>query len=268
MGQAQPERLRVYSWNVCRSNRRLKEALEFIRETAFDLFCLQEVSDAFLAELRALPYQLISAVEVVRRHPNGSDETNHSVILVSPECHVTGSGQVGFPDADSRSLRTRMFVKAMRPFGWLPSRERGGAYVDISVGVRNIRIFSLHLTLKGPAARMEQLQAVAATVPERSSAIIAGDLNTSDRPLARLMSFFLGGSLNEMLSARRERDSLNGFFSAAHLKNPLDKKVTHGLAGTQLDYVLVPGDSTVLEADVVKDTHGSDHHPVSVALRY
>lgn len=121
--------MKIYSWNIFFKNGKLGRAFEFIKTLDFDVLCLQEVPEEFLARLRELPYHVVSQTEVDRFLPGGKERT---LLVILSKHDIVRHGV--FPlEVPHTPLRTRLFVRAMRPLNWSHIENRQGLYADIMV---------------------------------------------------------------------------------------------------------------------------------------
>lgn len=252
--------MKIYSWNVYFRSRSLNKAFEYIKKLDFDVLCLQEVPENFLKRLQALPFHFVSNPDVTffsRRKV----ETIHTVILSRHP--IAASGTITFSDI-TLPRRASLALKARS--GWSGFRDRGAVYADINTGKATIRIFSLHLTLTSPSDRKNEFERVKSFIPENFPTILAGDFNIIEHSLIKPLNWFTGATLSESVPWHRERKHSEKRFKEIRLKNPLRGKVTHRFSHSQLDHILVPEGATIVKAEVIKQTYGSDHHPVFVEI--
>ena len=244
------------------SNRELDRAFDFIAHTDFDMFCLQEVPEAFLKRLQTLSYFISSRIDVEEICEEG-DEILFAVILSKHP--IVMQGEIIFPDyMPLLSLRTRVFVRLMRSFGFFKIRNRGAVFADIRVPdiPSAIRVFSLHLILAQPAWRLQEFEIAMVKRNQTQSTIVCGDFNIIESPFMAPLNWILGGSLADAFFYHRERTRIEKSFAAHELANPLHGKNTHSFALSQLDHILVSHSFSIKKTEVVLDRYGSDHHPI------
>lgn len=254
----------IYSWNMLYRNRELDRAFEFISHADFDIFCLQEVPEAFLARLRTLPYSLSFHTDVERLLPSGVVPIYNVILSKHP---ITAQGEIPFKEYwQSLPLRTRFFVRAMPSRLFSKIRNRNGLYADVLVGETRVRVFNLHLILAHPAWRLEEFERAMAERDPAQPTIVCGDFNTLEAPHITPLNWVLGGRMTDALLHRRERAHIERRFVAHELTNALHGSVTHKLSHSQLDHILVSRSFAVTEATVLPDTFGSDHHPIRAEI--
>ncbi len=253
----------IYSWNMLFRNRELNRALDFIAQSDFDVFCLQEVPDAFLVRLHALPFHHADAVDVDRLFA----KTNRNHLVILSRYPITASGSLPWPDYwPLLPLRTKLFVRFMRPLHWSKIRNRNGMYADIAAPAGSVRVFNLHTALTAPHLRIREFErAMAERDPSRPT-IVCGDFNTVESPRMSILNWFLGGSLADTFFYRRERTRLQKHFVEHELVNPFAGGITHPLSQSQLDHILVSHSFTIKNAAVLPDRVCSDHHPIRVEV--
>lgn len=260
--------MKIYSWNMLFRNRELDRAFKFISESDFDIFCLQEVPEDFLKRLQELSssvaYSIAHRSDVERLLPDGVK--NNFVVTLSKH-PIHNQGEIQFPEYwHLLPLRTRIFVRLMKPFGFSMIRNRGGLYVDITVSEKSIRIMNLHLILAQPAWRLKEFElAMAERDPSRPT-IVCGDFNTIESPHISILNWILGGKVSDAFLHRRERTDINKQFVQHELVNTLAGSITHQLSRSQLDHILVSHTFSIKNASVLSDRVGSDHHPIFVEI--
>lgn len=245
-------------------NRELDRAFTFIANSEFDVFCLQEVPEAFLARLHTLPYHLASHIEVDRLLPSGIAHT-YGVILSKND--ITSKGEIPFDEYWSQlPLRTRLFVHLMPSRFFSKIRNRSGLFVDILQDGQSLRVFNLHLVLAQPAWRLAEFERAMEKRNTEQSTIVCGDFNIIENPFIGLLNWILGGRISDTLLYRRERATIEKHFISHGLTNALRGKVTHPFSHSQLDHILFSHSFSLKNTEVLPDSIGSDHHPIRVEI--
>lgn len=258
--------MKIYSWNMLFRNRELDRALEFVSKSDFDIFCLQEVPEAFLTRLKTLPFSIFAVSETERLY-KGQRSTQYVVILSRYPLRMTG--EIPLPFRDSRlPLRGKLFVRIMFVLRlWAEALgNRNAAFADIETPAGIVRIFNLHLALTHPAWRLKEFELAMAKRDASRPTIVCGDFNILEKPHITPISWLLGGKMSDMLLYRRERTVINKRFVEHELINPLAGGVTHPLSQSQLDHILVSSSLSIKNASVLRDRIGSDHHPICVEI--
>ena len=245
-------------------NRELDRAFEFISRADFDIFCLQEVPEKFLKRLQALStsiaYSIAHRSDVERLFPDGVK--NNFVVTLS-KYPIENQGEIQFPEYwHLLPLRTRIFVRLMKPFGFSMIRNRGGLFVDVNSGGKSMRVMNLHLILAQPAWRLKEFEMAMAERDQSRPTIVCGDFNTIEAPHISILNWILGGKVSDIFFHRRERTEINKQFVQHELVNTLSGSVTHPLSRSQLDHILVSHTFTIKNVEVIPDRIGSDHHPI------
>ena len=256
--------MKIYSWNILYRNQELDAAFEFITHADFDIFCLQEVPEAFLKRLQTLPYHLAFRTEVERLLPQGMA---HNYVVTLSKYPLTGQGEIPFPEYWSLlPLRARLFVRLMPSRYFSKIRNRGGLYVDGLLRGTSVRVFNLHLILAHPAWRLKEFELAMTERDMSRPTIVCGDFNTLERPHIALLNWILGGNISDALFYNRERTHIEKRFIAHELTNALAGEVTHTLSRSQLDHILVSRSLAIKNAEVLPERYGSDHHPLRVEV--
>ncbi|MBU6388578.1 endonuclease/exonuclease/phosphatase family protein [Patescibacteria group bacterium] len=241
-------------------NKELDRAFDFIAGSDFDMFCLQEVPEQTLKRLQELPVEIAYRRDVEKLFATGNVSMYNVILSRHP---IRASKEIPFPDYwHLLSLRSRLFVRMMRPFGFGASRDRGGIYADIDVGGTLVRIFNLHLILARPAWRLAEFERAMAKRDPSLPTIVCGDFNTLEKPHITILNMLFGSPAREAAFYRRERTSIEKRFVEHGLWNPLRGRRTHGLSRSQLDHILLSSRLSIVRSEVIPDRHGSDHHPL------
>ncbi|MDB5189615.1 MAG: hypothetical protein JWL82_572 [Parcubacteria group bacterium] len=262
--------MNVYSWNVLYENKELERAFDFIRTANFDLFCLQEVPDVFLERLKTLPYHVASAVEYDFVRRDSVHRQTLSVLL--SRYPIAAAANITVPNwFEKPILRERITTAILRFFHiWQWTRTSGNrnhllARVDIP-DVGSVQVVSAHLTIHGSSARRSELNTIFSALSTELPILIGADLNIFDTYFVSIPSWFFGATLTDALFPWKERAWAEKFFTKHMLVNPLQKRITHRAAQTQLDHILVSNTLKVKSASVTPVRYGSDHNPVHVEL--
>jgi endonuclease/exonuclease/phosphatase family metal-dependent hydrolase len=252
--------MKIYSWNMLFKNPDLDRAFEFVANSDFDIFCLQEVPDSFLNRLKGLSVESASRVDVERILPHEVN-VNHNVILT--RFPILNFGEVPFPEYwPYLKLRSRAFVWLMRPFGFSQIRNRGGLFVDVRVDDSIVRVFNLHLILGHPDLRTNEFEVAMAERDPSIPTIVCGDFNILESRLTIILNWIFGGHWSDAIYRLRERVHINRRFVAHELANALAGRITHRFSQSQLDHILVSHTLSIKQAQVITDSYGSDHNPI------
>lgn len=253
----------IYSWNMLYRNKRLDEAFEFIRSSEWDVFCLQEVPEAFFERLKTLPFHLASGTDAERLLPVGAEHVRLVILSKHP---VETQREISYDEYwHLRPLRTRVFTRLMAHW-FSPFRNRHALYADLRTAGGLVRVFNLHLVLARSAWRLEEFERAMAERDPSVHTVVCGDLNTLEKPHIAALNWLLGGHASDALFYRRERTIMEKRFFEHGLSNPLLGRKTHGLSRSQLDHILVSHELSVEQAEVVRERHGSDHHPIRAVV--
>lgn len=254
--------MKIYSWNMFFRNRERERAFEFIAQSDFDIFCLQEVPEDFLARLKTLPFPVAAAPETDRLFKK-ERSTHYGVILSRFPLRARGVIPLSHHESDlpPRGRMFRQFMFAVRL--WAKSLgNRHALYADIDTPSGIIRVFNLHLPLLNPAARAEEFEYALMHADPSQPTLVCGDFNILEAPHITPLNWLLGGRAGDAVFHRRERARIEERFASHALQNILRGNVTHPLARSQLDHILASRSLHVTRASVIPDRFGSDHHPI------
>jgi endonuclease/exonuclease/phosphatase family metal-dependent hydrolase len=255
--------MRVFSFNIHFRNPNHDRIVDFIRSSDFDVFCLQEVPDALLERFKREFHHVASAPEMSREH-RGVVTTQHVVTISKhPIIAVT---PIPFGDATITYLRAKFIIGILYMLGmWgRSSGERNILQVDLETPHSTVRVYNIHLLVEYPAQRLRGVRKALADRDKSIPTIVCGDFNTIEFPKISLLNWLYGGTVGDVIFYKRERRTIERMFSEYGLSNPLVGSVTHPLAHSQLDHILISKDLTAKSAHVIHDRIGSDHYPIFV----
>src|SRR3989344_3991105 len=167
----------IYSWNMLYRNKRLREALEFVRESGADIFCLQEVPETLLPRLKELSYHF-AAIKEVDFIARGFSSTSYIVIL--SRYPITRHESIALPLPSRVPLLSRFFY-AVGLWALAP-RGRPVCVAELNTPTGPLRVFNLHLSLTHPERRVRELELALATRDPSIPSIVCGDLHTLPKP--------------------------------------------------------------------------------------
>jgi len=136
--------MKIYSWNILFRNKQLDKAFAFIRDTEWDLFCLQEVPEEFLAQLKTLPVEIAAAPEADREF---EDTRSTQYVVILSRHPIAASTQIPLLYHDPERLPLgRIFMRLMT---WLrfwtkAVGNRHAIYADVKTPTGVVRVFNLH----------------------------------------------------------------------------------------------------------------------------
>lgn len=254
----------IYSWNMLYRNKKLDEAFAFISHTNFDVFCLQEVPEAFLARLKELPFHLMYRTDT-EKIVAGKTIPMFNVILSKHP--LSKQHDISFDEYWSfLPFRTRAFVTAMPDKLFSKIKNRGGLCAHVTIDGVSYQVFCLHLILAQPAWRIAEFSRAMTLRDPHTPAIVCGDFNILEMPHITPLNWILGGRMSDALFYHRERANFEKIFSTYHLGNAFRGQKTHGLSRSQLDHILVSDSLRIKNTGVSKQKFGSDHHPIRTEI--
>ncbi len=267
------KKLKILSWNVLIFNKKIDEAVEFLEESDANVICLQEVSDELLERLRLSSYHLATGTDTIfitnARQPH-IGETRMSIVILS-RYPIERSSTYSYPTLPLQNkIRSRLFHAVLYLAGlWKggKNRNREALSVDIEVSGKKVRVFSIHLSLYTPQIRAAEFKVVQQNLLQKGMNIVAGDFNILESPYIKVWNWLQGGYFKDSLPWANERKAIEESFSESNLVNPFYGKVTHPIAQSQLDHILIPKNIQVIDREVIRKMHGSDHNPIQVNIQ-
>ncbi len=259
--------MKIYSWNIWYRSQHLDRAFDFISESDFDVWCLQEVPEVFLARLKTLPYQLFYMPEVDRIVKG--KRVSHYVVIIS-KFPIRHTGMIPLPYWEPNvPLRTRMTVSilvALAFWSW-GKGNRHGIYADVETPSGITRVFNLHLVLMSPKQREQEFVMAMEHLDPTLPTIVCGDFNIIESMVTSMTNWILGGRISDMFMVKRERKNIEKHFANRELTNAHRGRITHRISRSQLDHILVSKHLKTVRAEVLSDPVGSDHRPIFVEVQ-
>ena len=256
----------VFSWNMLYENKELQNAFNFIQETTFDIFCLQEVPEDFLTSLKTLPYYCAYVCEVELSTKLRTIKTYSVTLSKYP---IVNQEEIICDDIPYpfRTKMTRYLLGFLQDERVKGVTNRKAFFADVKVDGESVRIFNLHLPLSHPTQRIKELERAMQKNELGERIIICGDFNILETFYISILNWLLGGRISDWFLYRHERRNIELYFKKLGFFNPLRNKVTHPLSQSQLDHILVPRNSTVISSKVMTKRLGSDHQPICVEVK-
>lgn len=255
----------IYSWNMFYENKTLDQAFEFIKNSPFDVFCLQEVPEAFLSKLKTLPYEMAYVKEIELT----TSSTHFAVYSVTlSKAPILEQGEVSYantkPNLGTLIIRSIIDLpRAERVTKW---ENRKSFFITTQNGSEMFQVFNLHLPLSFPAQRMRELNETMSRHQSRKQVVVCGDFNVLETFYIASLNWMFGGKLSDWFFYKRERSQMQKYFEKLSLSNPLKECSTHPISRSQLDHILVPQHAKIHKATVIKNRFGSDHNPIGVEI--
>ena len=262
--------MRIYSWNILFENKQFDVALRFIQTLDFDVLALQEVPEEFLAQLKSLPFQIAYGPDTRRVRTNEAGKRMDYLVILSKH-EITRSEGILFPSEwyqRSAALQARITAHLM---GWLlPYGGKGALRVELLLPQDSkMQVFCAHLAIVFSTSthRLKEFEYMMENRNPDLPIIFCADMNILELPHITLLNWLGGGKLLHWLLWWRERNAFKKLFKKYGLKNPLKGGITHPIALSQIDHILVPEQFPVVSKKILKTKHGSDHNPVMVEVK-
>lgn len=246
-------------------NKTLDQAFEFIKNSPFDVFCLQEVPEIFLSTLKTLPCE-IAYTQETELTTSSKRFSTYSVTL--SKMPIMGQGEISYTDSKPTlvSLIIRSIIDLPRAERIRTWENRKSFFVTIQNGSKVLQVFNLHLPLTYPTQRMRELVETMSHREADKQLIICGDFNILETFYIASLNWLFGGKISDWLLYKRERTTMQKYFEKLGLSNPLMRSSTHPISQSQLDHILVPERAAVQKASVIRNRFGSDHNPIMVEI--
>ena len=262
--------MKIYSWNVLRSNRKLPELYAFIENLDFDVLCLQEVTEEMLTVFKDMPFEIAYHVDrfshVVTFRKKAYVEVNYAVILSRHP--IVSHTKIEFPKL-LRTFSSKVFESIMgRLERWESITNMGSVLADIKINGNVVRVFSVHLALWNPQTRVNEFIELMKYAPKEHPTIICGDFNILEYAPVKLLNWFLGGSIREAMPWYSERALIEEKFREYSFENPFLGKTTHKFSHSQLDHILVSPHLNAKNPKVLSNAYGSDHQPIGLEIEF
>ncbi len=255
----------IYSWNMFYENKTLDQAFEFIKNSPFDIFCLQEVPEAFLSKLKTLPCEM-AYVKEIELTTSSTQFAVYSVTLSKTPLIEQGEASYANTKSNLGSLIIRSIIDLPRAERVTKWENRKSFFITVQNGSEMFQVFNLHLPLTFPAQRMKELIETMSHCKSEKQVIVCGDFNILETFYIASLNWLFGGKLSDWFFYKRERTSMQKYFENLSLSNPLRGHSTHPISRSQLDHILVPQHAKIHKAAVIKNRFGSDHNPIMVEI--
>ncbi len=260
--------MKIYSWNVLFKNKKLDNVLAFIEKLDFDILTLQEVSEELLERLKQLPYSLASSTDKVRIDEFGKNFTDSLVIL--SRYSIVQQESILFPAEWYQEPVAWQSKLARKLLSWRHSyKSRSGLRVEVFLpDSKRIQIVCAHLAIvfATPETRQMEFDFLMQKRNNELPVIFCGDFNILELPHITLLNWLSGGKLSDWMFWWGERQTFENKFQEYFLQNPLKGMMTHPIAISQIDHILIPKDFQVISKKVLRSKFGSDHNPVMVEV--
>lgn len=249
--------MKLVTWNVSKDNKQLDTLVNFLKEGYFDVVCLQEFPRGKLSSLSTLNMKQVFGEE---RYSYSRKEETADLSLV-----ILSSAEFKKYEVIEHENPYKNFDRELNHH--YQTFKTDFLYVDLDFGGLSYRIFNSHLRcVAGPKYRISQFGEIIKHLhPERQN-IICGDFNIFGKPLINAFVGNFCGYTKEELGVD-EGKLFNQVFEMYGFKNVFKGSKTFTRLPFQLDYILVPYDSRIIDTRVEKNTFGSDHFPLIVELK-
>jgi len=226
---------------------------EVIREADADVVGLQE---ALRGQLDDLAAGLPRYAEIGVGRDDGRTRGEHATILYDRARFAVGeSGTFWLSETPGTPGSMHWGNRITRVCTWARLVEKASG--------RGVYVYNLHLDHESQASRERSVRLVAERIGARAHAdpvVVMGDFNAGEDNPALL--FLLDEGFKDSFRALHPDEDEVGTFNAFRLGNT---------GGAKIDYVLVPGGATVLDAAIIRTEregrYPSDHFPVSASVR-
>lgn len=258
--------MKICSWNLLYTNKTSNKVLRFIRETDYNIYCLQEVPTETVKYLGKLGYNIEHCLDsAIFNSDKTEKDLSHLVILSKPKI----SKKIVIPHGKkSNTIRGALASYFICGFH-MPDLIKTGfnsMYIDVEEKDRKYRVFNSHFKLmqgyKGKVQDFKDLRRNLDHIP-----IFCGDYNILDTYPVKMLNWANGHNLSEIVLGS-ERKELDAILEANGLVNHFKGQKTYKSFHTQLDHIITPNFIKIGERKNHSDNlHGSDHHPIMIEVR-
>lgn len=244
--------MRIISWNVFVSNRKIKKGIRAILSLHPDVICLQEVPHHIMSWIAHIPgYVLSSCFDSKHRR------IKHIYVCTLTKKTPSNVRRYNYDNGFSDSLLTKAYTAILHV-----KEQHDVLVVTLQVGKKKIQIANTRLSCAiGAHDRLQEFTTLIqktkrATIPT----IYCGDFNVVDSKIVnRLTGWMRGFSHVDYLL--NERDAFEKLYEQEYLVNIFRGKSTSLVNRPllQLDHILVPHSFPVTGHALTRKRYGSDH---------
>jgi endonuclease/exonuclease/phosphatase family metal-dependent hydrolase len=240
--------MKIISWNIYKDNRRVVDAISFLKKQNADVLCLQEFPVGEVDLLQRLGMHLLVEDHLMEYRNEWKDGEKLKLVIASK-----------YPFHAFKTIpHTRKHSSSTHVDRRYTHFKANSFYADINTGGGVFRVFNAHFKcVASPRHRLAQFKDIISNLSSDRHNIICGDFNTFGRPLLNIFIWkYFGYSPDEI--GINERKILS-------LTNPFHKTVTFLKFPVQLDYILLPVGLPVLKKRRLRSV-GSDHFPLTIEV--
>ncbi|MEI7604511.1 MAG: endonuclease/exonuclease/phosphatase family protein [bacterium] len=247
--------MKILSWNIWCDNKKPELAINYIINSDADIICLQEISLEHLNYLKKLSsFNIVTAIDFYKIE-KGIKIPYYLAILSKHKFINTKIFEL-------EKEKKGKFISALSKTETI----RECIYVDIKYKKVNYRIFNVHFDCATtPKSRLNQLKYTISLFDKGSKNIICGDFNSFGIFHINLaMSLAVKYKAKEIF--KNEKKIFAKLFHENNLNNVFEKKMTYPKFALQLDYILLPIGTKLIEKEVIKKRYGSDHRSICAEI--
>lgn len=249
--------MKLFSWNISRSNKKFKESLRKIQANNYDVICFQEATADMLLFIKDnfRDSYIYSAKETFLQGQNIKRE----VYLVTITKKLP---------REHRNIKHTPYLKPpLRYKTFNIKLDVEALFLEIEIQEKAVIIINCHLEcVNTPQKRMNDLKRLLEIGYNKSDeVIICGDFNTFNTPLTGIfLGWLFGYKYSDILT--KETKTIEKIITEYKLQNPFRDKKTCLYTNQQLDYILVD-----TKRDIIKNLRspsklGSDHYPLCLEI--
>lgn len=247
--------MKIITWNMYNKNKRIPEAIDFLKQQDADIICLQELPQQHAPLLEKLGMHIMLNEEIMRfRNPKKATEKLYMVIASK------------FPIVNQKIVPHQYHYEHVSGFDTTYADYKADSqFIEVDAPQGKFRIFNTHFKCEaGPYHRLSQFREVVESLSRERMNIICGDFNTFGKPFLNLFVWkYFGYKLHEIHI--HERNILHALLDLYQLKNPFRRTITFWKVPNQLDYILIPLHLTVVQQKRL-GLNGSDHFPLLLEI--
>lgn len=238
--------MKILTWNVYKDNKKIESLVGRVKKENADVVCLQEVPEEHASKFKDLYPHAVYSHEGWTYKKTGKRVRILNMIL----------SQYKLTNVFVHDLSLEKIFTAKR-YSQFSSEFISATFEHNN---KKYQVSNTHLRCVAPPwVRVRQFEEMLKRIDMKNQNIICGDLNTFSWPLLNILLWKkYNYSAKELLANGRK--IFESIFEKHELYNPHPGVGTFKLFPVQYDYILVNKNTKIVEAEKIKELHGSDHY--------